>query len=124
MSTEEYVEAVLDLVERIPPGRVMTYGAIAEALAEVAGRASPRQVGTIMARYGGSVPWYRVVGASGRLVPGHEQRARKLLAAEGTPMRGERVDLRAAGWFPPHPLDGSGPDAAADLGNHRPGRER
>ena len=27
---DEYVEAVLQLVERIPAGRVMSYGAIAE----------------------------------------------------------------------------------------------
>lgn len=100
MSPEEYVEAVLDLVERIPPGRVMTYGAIADALADGSGRASPRLVGTIMARYGGGVPWFRVVNASGRLPPGHEQEARRLLAAEGTPMRDGRVDLRRAAWHP------------------------
>jgi methylated-DNA-protein-cysteine methyltransferase related protein len=100
MSPEEYVEAVLDLVERIPPGRVMTYGAIADALVDETGRASPRLVGTIMARHGGAVPWFRVVNASGRLPPGHEQRARRLLAAEGTPMRGDRVDLCRAAWHP------------------------
>jgi methylated-DNA-protein-cysteine methyltransferase-like protein len=100
VDAEQYVEAVLSLVERIPRGRVMSYGAIAEALAPVAGRGSPRRVGTIMARYGGTVPWYRVVAADGRLVPGHEQRARRLLAAEGTPMRGDKVDMAAAAWFP------------------------
>jgi methylated-DNA-protein-cysteine methyltransferase related protein len=101
MDAEEYVEAVLSLVERIPPGRVMSYGAIAEVLAPVAGRASPRRVGTIMAQYGGTVPWHRVVAADGRLVPGHEVRARRLHAAEGTPMRGDKVDMRAAAWHPP-----------------------
>ncbi|HEY8472719.1 MAG TPA: MGMT family protein [Natronosporangium sp.] len=100
MDTEEYVEAVLDLVERIPPGRVMSYGAIAEYLAPVAGRASPRRVGTIMAQYGGAVPWHRVVAADGRLVPGHEERARRRYAEEGTPMRGDKVDMRAAAWWP------------------------
>jgi alkylated DNA nucleotide flippase Atl1 len=101
MDAEEYVEAVLSLVERIPPGRVMSYGAIAEALAPAAaGRASPRRVGTIMAQYGGGVPWHRVVAADGRLVPGHEVRARRRYAAEGTPMRGDKVDMRAAAWFP------------------------
>lgn len=96
MSAEEYAEAVLDLVERIPPGRVMSYGAIADALADRSGRRSPRRVGTIMARYGGAVPWHRVVAADGRLVPGHEERARRRLLAEGTPMLGDRVDMRAA----------------------------
>jgi methylated-DNA-protein-cysteine methyltransferase-like protein len=101
MDAEEYVEAVLSLVERIPPGRVMSYGAIAEALAPVAGRASPRRVGTIMAQYGGAVPWHRVVAADGRLVPGQEARARRRHAEEGTPMRGDKVDMHAAAWYPP-----------------------
>jgi alkylated DNA nucleotide flippase Atl1 len=100
MSGEEYVEAVLSLVERIPPGRVMSYGAIADALAPASGRSSPRRVGTVMARYGGPVPWHRVVAADGRLVPGHEERARRRLVAEGTPMRGDKVDMGAAAWYP------------------------
>jgi alkylated DNA nucleotide flippase Atl1 len=100
VTPEEYVEAVLALVERIPPGRVMSYGAIADYLADRSGRASARLVGSIMARHGGPVPWYRVVNSAGRLPPGHEARARARLAAEGAPFRGEKVDLRAAGWWP------------------------
>lgn len=100
MTPEEYVEEVLALVERIPPGRVMSYGAIADHLAERSGRASARLVGSIMARHGGGVPWYRVVNAAGRLPPGHEARARSRLAAEGTPLRGAGVDLAAAAWYP------------------------
>ncbi len=93
---EEYVEAVLALVEQIPPGRVMSYGAIAEYL----GRGGPRQVGAAMARYGGAVPWHRVVAADGRLPPGHELEARRRHEAEGTPLRGGRVEMRAAAWWP------------------------
>jgi methylated-DNA-protein-cysteine methyltransferase related protein len=104
MDAEEYVEAVLALVERIPPGRVMSYGAIADALADVSGRCSPRQVGTIMARHGGSVPWHRVVATSGRLLPGHEQRALRRYRTEGTPMRDDRIDVPAAAWSPPPEL--------------------
>ena len=100
VTPEEYVEAVLALVERIPPGRVMSYGAIADALAERSGRNSARRVGTIMARHGGGVPWHRVVNSAGRLPPGHEAQARHRLVAEGTAMRGEKVDLRTAGWSP------------------------
>jgi methylated-DNA-protein-cysteine methyltransferase-like protein len=98
---EAYVEAVLALVERIPAGRVMSYGAIADALAPTTGRTSPRRVGTIMAQYGGGVPWHRVVAADGRLPPGHEARARARLAAEGTAMRNGRVDMSVAAWYPP-----------------------
>jgi methylated-DNA-protein-cysteine methyltransferase-like protein len=95
--SEEYVEAVLDLVERIPPGRVMSYGAIADHV----GRGGPRQVGAVMAGYGGPVPWHRVVTAAGRLPPGHEAEALRRLRAEGTPLRGDHVDMRRAAWYPP-----------------------
>ncbi|NJC70081.1 MGMT family protein [Planosporangium thailandense] len=97
MVVDDYVEDVLALVERIPPGRVMSYGAIADWV----GRGGPRQVGAVMARYGGPVPWHRVVAANGRLPPGHETEALRRHAAEGTPMRGERVDMRLAAWYPP-----------------------
>ncbi|MGV9215888.1 MGMT family protein [Micromonospora sp. RB23] len=100
MTPDEYVEAVLDLVERIPEGRVMSYGAVADALAERSGRSSARLVGSIMARHGGSVPWHRVVTAGGRLPPGHEREAWARLRAEGTPLRGAGVDIAAAGWSP------------------------
>ncbi len=92
----DFAEEVLGLVERIPPGRVMSYGAIAEWL----GRGGPRQVGTVMARYGGAVPWHRVVTANGRLVPGHEVEALRRHRAEGTPLRGEHVDMSRAAWYP------------------------
>lgn len=91
MTPQEYVEAVLAFVERIPPGHVMTYGSIADALADASGRNSARRVGTIMAMHGGAVPWYRVVGAGGRLPQGHENEARRRLEAEGVPFRSERV---------------------------------
>lgn len=96
----DYIEAVLDLVERIPVGRVMSYGAIAECLAPRFGRGSARRVGTIMALYGGSVPWHRVVTVNGRTPPGHEAVARQRLVAEGVTFRGERVDMAAHAWSP------------------------
>jgi methylated-DNA-protein-cysteine methyltransferase related protein len=92
----DYTEAVLTLVERIPPGRVMSYGAIAEYV----GQGGPRQVGTVMARYGGGVPWHRVVTAAGRTPPGHEVEALQRLREEGTPLRGDHVDMTRAAWYP------------------------
>jgi methylated-DNA-protein-cysteine methyltransferase related protein len=97
-----YVEAVLALVERIPPGRVMSYGAIADFLYEAYGQGSPRRVGTIMAQYGGTVPWYRVVNSAGRLPPGHEEKARRLLEAEKVTFTGVRVRMPTHAWWPPH----------------------
>ncbi|TCB99184.1 cysteine methyltransferase [Micromonospora zingiberis] len=100
MTPDEYVEAVLELVDRIPAGRVMSYGAVADALAERSGRASARLVGSIMARHGGAVGWHRVVNAAGALPPRLAAEARARWLAEGTPLRGDRVDMRTAGWWP------------------------
>ncbi|HEV2087939.1 MAG TPA: MGMT family protein [Cryptosporangiaceae bacterium] len=96
----EYVEQVLDVVESIPPGRVMSYGMVAEVVRERTGRGSARTVGTVMARYGGAVCWHRVVNGQGRLPPGHEAEARARLAAEGVPFRGVRVVMADAVWWP------------------------
>lgn len=79
----EYAERVLAVAELIPPGRVMTYGDVAEWL----GEGGPRQVGRVMALYGGAVPWWRVVRADGALLAGHELRALDHYRREGTPLR-------------------------------------
>jgi alkylated DNA nucleotide flippase Atl1 len=57
---EELVEAVLRVVEEIPPGRAATYGMIAQAVGT-----GPRVVGRIMHDWGGGVPWWRVVNVHG-----------------------------------------------------------
>ncbi|MCX5194529.1 MGMT family protein [Streptomyces sp. NBC_00249] len=94
-----YAERVLEVAERIPPGRVMTYGDVAEWL----GEGGPRQVGRVMALYGAAVPWWRVVRADGVPLPGSERRALEHYRAEGTPLRetpsGEpRLAMRGARW--------------------------
>ncbi len=98
-----YAERVLDVAELIPPGRVLTYGDVAEWLEE----GGPRQVGRVMALYGGAVPWWRVVRADGALLPGHEQRALGHYREEGTPLKQAsraaeghlpRIDMRRARW--------------------------
>ena len=96
----EYAEAVLDIVERIPAGKVMTYGMIAELVREQLGSGSARTVGTVMSRYGGGVPWHRVVASNGRLPPGHEAEAHARLLSESVPFRGERVAVNSARWWP------------------------
>lgn len=103
MTSAEYVEAVLSLVERIPRGRATTYGAIADALVEEYG-GGPRQVGSVMARHGGGVPWWRVVRADGSLPPSHGDDARQAYLAEGMPLRRSgAVDMRRALWLPAAP---------------------
>jgi alkylated DNA nucleotide flippase Atl1 len=93
---DDWVESVLAVVESVPPGRVTTYGTIAEAL----GRGA-RQVGNVMARHGAGVPWWRVVRADGSLPPSHEGEAGEHYRAEGTPLkRSGAIDMRAAYWEP------------------------
>jgi alkylated DNA nucleotide flippase Atl1 len=94
---DEYVEQVLRIVERVPSGRVTTYGLIADAI----GHGGPRQVGAVMAAYGGPVPWWRVVRADGSLPDSHGPEARQAYLAEGTALRPSgAVDIRTAVWLP------------------------
>jgi alkylated DNA nucleotide flippase Atl1 len=74
---EEAVDAVL---RPIPRGDVVTYGEVAEE-AGFPGRA--RAVGHMLAASGGRYPWWRVVAANGRLVPGHEAEHARHLREEG-----------------------------------------
>ena len=96
----DYASRVLDVAESIPPGRVMSYGDIAEYL----GEGGPRQVGRVMALWGGGVPWWRVVHADGSLLAGHEREALRHYRLERTPLRSGqdgrpgRLDMRRARW--------------------------
>ncbi|GAA6524487.1 MGMT family protein [Intrasporangium sp. DVR] len=99
---EDYAQRVLEIVARIPSGRVVAYGDIARAL----GEGGARNVGTVMSRYGSDVPWWRVIRADGRPPQGHEAVAVEHWRAEGTPMvrgllDGGRADLTAARWAIP-----------------------
>lgn len=103
MDRDGYLEAVLSLVERVPPGRVTTYGAVADAL----GVGGPRQVGRVMGTHGGGVPWWRVVRADGSLPASHGADALEAYRAEGTPLTpAGRPRMIDAFWDPvtdPHP---------------------
>lgn len=94
MDRETFAERVLEVVMRIPRGRVMSYGDIAEFI----GSSAPRAVGQVMYRYGAEVAWHRVLRADGTPAPHIAAEQLALLAAEGVPMRGNRVDMRAARW--------------------------
>ena len=94
----EYADRVLEVVEAIPAGRVMSYGDIAEYL----GSGGPRQVGKVLSTYGGGVAWWRVIHSDGTPAPGHEAAALAHYLSEGTPLRSARppvrVDMRNARW--------------------------
>jgi alkylated DNA nucleotide flippase Atl1 len=96
---DDFASSVLDVVDSIPPGRVMSYGDIAEYLGSGPG---PRQVGRVMAIYGSAVAWWRVIHSDGTPAPGHDSVALRHYLAEGTPLRSARppvrVDMRRARW--------------------------
>jgi O-6-methylguanine DNA methyltransferase len=89
-----FARSVLDAVDRIPHGRVLSYGDVAELV----GAGSARAVGTVMARYGAEVPWHRVLHNDGTCATHKSDRQLDLLRAEGVPVHGSRVDMTAARW--------------------------
>ena len=77
-----------------------TYGDIAE----IAGYPKQsRLVGRILATADddADLPWWRVVNAAGRLVPGHERTQSALLRAEGVRVRNGHVVSAVHGRFRP-----------------------
>ena len=90
----DFTEAVVAVIESIPAGEVMTYGEVA---AEAGFPGSARAVGTLLARSDGELPWWRVVNAAGRLVPGHEREHARRLEAEGVAVDRGRVVMGVRG---------------------------
>ena len=86
-------EAVFDVVDRIPPGRVSSYGVIGRLVG-----VGPRRVARALSSGGGAVPWHRVLRADGTAAEAVRVRQLELLAGEGVPVRNGRVDLAAVGW--------------------------
>ncbi len=85
---DDFRGAVQAVVAAIPAGVVATYGEVA---AEAGRPGAARAVGTILRHHGGDLPWWRVVSATGRLVPGGEDRHAARLAAEGVSVADGRV---------------------------------
>lgn len=92
---------VLELVEQIPKGRVMTYGQIAA----LCGNARAARIVGQIAHFGPpELPWQRVVKRSGDLAsgyyggkPGHKS----ALEAEGVEVsRDYRIDIQKYIWHP------------------------
>jgi methylated-DNA-protein-cysteine methyltransferase-like protein len=99
---EGYRQKVYKLVRRIPRGRVMTYGQIAELLGE---GYTPRTVGFVMHGSDDGTPWHRVVNAQGacstiNLVLPHDKQ-QKMLESEGVLFdKAGRCDLQTFLWIP------------------------
>ncbi len=85
---ELLTERVLRAVECVPAGRAVTFGGIAALVGT-----GPRQVGLVMSRVGGAVPWWRVVNARGRLPKRLAARARPHWISEGFTLTEDRLGV-------------------------------
>ena len=86
---KDFSEAVADVLMRLEPGEVVSYGEVAD---EAGFPGAARAVGNLVRSTPG-LPWWRVVAKSGRLAPGHEQRQAELLRGEGVTIVNGRVKL-------------------------------
>jgi methylated-DNA-protein-cysteine methyltransferase-like protein len=86
-----FADAVDRVLGSLRPGEVVTYGEVA---AEAGRPGAARAVGRMLAASDGAYPWWRVVTASGRLVPGHEAEHERRLRAEGVVVVDGRVRRR------------------------------
>ncbi len=82
------------VIRGLRPGEVVTYGEVA---ADAGRPGAARAVGHLLATRPADLPWWRVVTASGRLVPGHEVEHARRLKAEGVRLHDGKVRLRGAG---------------------------
>ena len=94
MTFAERAEAV---IRALRPGEVVTYGEVA---ADAGRPGAARAVGHLLATRPADLPWWRVVTASGRLVPGHEAEHSRRLRAEGVRLRDGKVRLRGTALDP------------------------
>lgn len=74
---EAFVSSVRTVVRSVPAGEVITYGEVA---LETGHPGQARAVGRVLAMGDDFVPWWRVVTANGRLVPGNEAEHRRASA--------------------------------------------
>ena len=113
VDSPRYRERVYEIVQRIPPGRVMTYGQLAEILGE---GYTARTVGFVMHSAEEDVPWQRVINAQGKCSTGRvvlpPDKQQRLLEAEGVEFdaRG-RCDLERYRWTPEEYETGDGDDS-------------
>ena len=92
-----FAERAEEVIRALQPGEVVTYGEVA---ADAGTPGAARAVGHLLATRPADLPWWRVVAANGRLVPGHEAEHARRLEAEGVSLAGGKVRLRDLGRGP------------------------
>jgi len=97
-SSEDSLQAIWNVVARIPRGQVSSYGEVARA-AGLPGRARLAGKALRLVPEDMNLPWYRVMGAGGRIVfpkgSPHFREQAKLLRSEGVAVKDGRVDPSA-----------------------------
>jgi methylated-DNA-protein-cysteine methyltransferase-like protein len=101
--SQEFYRRIWNAVAAIPPGRVASYGQIAELAGNSRGA---RTVGRALrlAPVGSDLPWHRVLSVQGRIsIPAvhsaHKEQVRRLVG-ESVPVIGDRVDMSRYRWQP------------------------
>ena len=102
LEQSDYRDRVYQIVRRIPRGRVMTYGQIAELLGE---GYTPRTVGFVMHASPSGTPWHRVLNAQGACSTGRvvlpQDKQQRLLELEKVVFdKNGRCDLQTFLWIP------------------------
>ena len=103
MNSEQRTRRIVSTIADIPPGRVASYGQIAEIAGVPRGA---RQVGYVLRTLpeAKDLPWHRVITASGKIafakgsVQFREQSQR--LARENVRVRNGKVDMKVFRWQP------------------------
>ncbi|MEE8405524.1 MAG: MGMT family protein [Acidimicrobiia bacterium] len=84
----QFEDAVVDVITRLEPGDVVTYGEVA---AEAGFPGAARAVGSLLRASGGDLPWWRVVGSGGHLRTPDRVKQSQLLADDGVLVVNNRV---------------------------------
>ncbi|MCS6843857.1 MAG: MGMT family protein [Caldilineales bacterium] len=113
-----FFEQVYEVVRKIPPGRVASYGQIAAILGHPrAARTVGWALASLPEHLEPEVPWQRVINSQGHIsirnLRHSAEEQRRLLEAEGVEFDAEgRVDWRRFGW--------EGPGASSHTGFPEP----
>lgn len=85
-----FEDAVTEVISHLESGDVITYGEVA---AEAGFPGAGRAVGTLLRVAGSDLPWWRVVGAGGRLRTPNPARQARLLADDGILVVNQRIKI-------------------------------
>lgn len=100
-----FTERVIEIIQGIPAGRVMTYGQVAAAAGSPRGaRQVVRVLHSMSAKY--NLPWHRIINAQGGISAPADVESkgiyqRELLEMEGITFSVDgKIDLTEYRWFP------------------------